>query len=151
MPIAQHLRHFYRGPAWKATRERILERDGNCCAQCGKPNGETIQTVSWKGFDGRPVMLWRATGSPWWVWFNGRRNRLADMDKFFEGTAWRRDVRSIHNVISVCHLNHVSGDDRDENLKSLCSWCHLNWDALHHRETRARNKDRSRPLLEAAR
>lgn len=48
------------------------------------------------------------------------------------------------------HLNHVSGDDRDENLKALCQWCHLQYDKLQHHETRATRKDSARPLLQEA-
>jgi len=41
----------------------------------------------------------------------------------------------------------VPGDDRDENLKAYCQWCHLNYDREHHRATRAARKDAARPLL----
>jgi hypothetical protein len=50
-------------------------------------------------------------------------------------------------VLTVAHLNHVAGDDRDENLKALCQWCHLNYDRQHHAETRSIRKDAARPLL----
>ncbi|MGH9665551.1 MAG: hypothetical protein ACRD9L_14090 [Bryobacteraceae bacterium] len=50
-------------------------------------------------------------------------------------------------VLTIAHLNHTPGDDREENLKALCQWCHLNYDKLHHHETRAARKDRARPLL----
>lgn len=39
MPIRPDLRHFYTGPEWRATRERIRERAHDCCEQCGRPNG----------------------------------------------------------------------------------------------------------------
>ena len=55
--------------------------------------------------------------------------------------------RIIRVVLSVVHLNHVSGEDDDDNLKALCQWCHLNHDKGHHAETRAIRKDAARPLL----
>lgn len=52
-------------------------------------------------------------------------------------------------VCTVAHLNHVAGDDREENLAFLCQWCHLHYDAAHHHETRGARKDAARPLLAA--
>jgi hypothetical protein len=51
-------------------------------------------------------------------------------------------------VLTVAHLNHVPGDNRSENLKALCQWCHLNHDKEHHAESRATRKDADRPLLQ---
>ena len=56
-------------------------------------------------------------------------------------------ARRIRLVLTIAHLNHISGDDRDENLKALCQWCHLNYDKAHHAETRAIRKDAARPIL----
>jgi hypothetical protein len=39
MPIRPELRHFYRGPAWEATRARIRERAGDRCEACSRTNG----------------------------------------------------------------------------------------------------------------
>lgn len=55
--------------------------------------------------------------------------------------------RPVTIQIGVAHLNHVAGDDRDENLKALCRRCHLRYDAPHHAEVRATRKDRERPIL----
>jgi len=55
--------------------------------------------------------------------------------------------RKIHVELHVAHLNHRPGDDRDENLRALCQWCHLNYDRLHHHETRATRKDGRRPII----
>jgi HNH endonuclease len=55
--------------------------------------------------------------------------------------------RVIEVVLTVAHLNHVAGDDRDENLAALCQYCHLMHDAEQHRESRATRKDSARPLL----
>jgi 5-methylcytosine-specific restriction endonuclease McrA len=55
--------------------------------------------------------------------------------------------RTVSIVLTVAHLNHTPGDDREENLMALCQWCHLNYDRLHHKETRSDRKDARRPLL----
>jgi hypothetical protein len=39
MPIRKELRHLYRGPAWLATRAKILQRCNNRCEQCGAVKG----------------------------------------------------------------------------------------------------------------
>lgn len=143
MPIRPELRHFYTGPIWWATRLRILARAGNCCEQCGKPNGKAVLTVS----GGYSFMAWTlceaSAGSsvPWRDCYGHTITRLS--------TSFQ--PRIIRVVLTIAHLNHVSGDDRDENLKALCQWCHLNYDKLHHQETRAERKDRGRPLLVVAR
>jgi 5-methylcytosine-specific restriction endonuclease McrA len=62
------------------------------------------------------------------------------------GKQWAR-ARQIRVVLTMAHLNHISGDDKDENLKMLCQWCHLNYDRLHHHQTRSTRKDARRPIL----
>lgn len=59
----------------------------------------------------------------------------------------RNYQHTIRVVITVAHLNHIAGDDRDENLAALCQWCHLIHDLSHHQRTRATRKDAARPLL----
>jgi len=55
-------------------------------------------------------------------------------------------IREVRIVLTIAHLNHKAGDDRDENLKALCQWCHLNFDAPHHKWTRSIRKDKARPM-----
>ena len=146
MPIRAELRKFY-GKEWRTvTRPRILERAENRCEQCLKPNGKVVETVTFKGAGGQPFMLWRSIRG-WWGWMNGKYSTTSATDEFFGGPGWRRRSRKVRVVLTIAHLNHVSGDDRDENLKALCQWCHLNYDLLHHKETRAARKDAARPLL----
>ena len=75
----------------------------------------------------------------------GWRNGLGEPIKMLTGR-----YRGIRVVLTVAHLNHTPGDDRDENLKALCQWCHLHHDAGHHKETRATRKDATRGLLASA-
>jgi hypothetical protein len=138
MPIRPDLRKFY-GVTWrKVTRPRILARAGNKCEQCRVPNNTDV---------------WRANGGCWLEirasWNDGviRIWRNSHGGPITPPAGPRRDVRI---VLTVAHLNHTSGDDRDDNLKALCQWCHLNYDAPHHRETRATRKDAARPLIAIA-
>lgn len=39
-------------------------------------------------------------------------------------------------TLTVAHLNHTPEDCRPENLKAMCSKCHLRYDAQHHAKTR---------------
>ena len=152
MPIRPDLRPFYRGPAWRATRERIRERATDRCEQCGKPNHRRLWVVS--------IVDVKAYFEPWQAWSlvkgDGQRWILCVTGRPFRplsgGQTWRlrgaewKLARRIRVICNVAHLNHTSGDDRDENLKFLCQWCHLNYDKLHHRETRATRKDAARPI-----
>ena len=150
MPIRAEFRNFYRGPAWLATRKRILGRARNRCEQCGKPNHTRVFVLSERvikpGVLGiERIQLWLAVeGGRIWrdCWGKQRRDiRWSNV----EGCAAL--PRSIYVCCTVAHLNHIPGDDREENLRLLCGWCHLNYDKLHHRNTRCARKDAVRPIL----
>jgi hypothetical protein len=129
MPIRPEFRHFYRGPAWLATRARILARARNKCEQCKAPNRELVgraENGMWRLLD---------TGAAW------HRNN-GNVTTFYPAIG-----REVRIVLTIAHLNHTPGDDRDENLKALCQWCHLNYDARKHKESRSTRKDAARPLL----
>jgi hypothetical protein len=138
MPIRPELRHFY-GREWREkTRPRILARAGGRCEHCGKPNHRRVWVIS------------LSPGSQYWTLTKSRQawhycNLAGGSGNFllFDWSAARR----IRVVLTIAHLNHQAGDDRDENLKALCQWCHLNHDKEHHRETRAARKDGARPLF----
>ena len=141
MPIKPEFRKFYRGPEWQAVRARIRERAGDCCEQCGLGNGWLALRVSGYWWD---IARYR--------WRSPDKSELLTRRQMREMCALHRRLRRrwVHIVCTVAHLNHVPGDDRDENLKFLCQWCHLNYDKLHHRETRQIRKDAARPLLQEA-
>ncbi len=146
MPIRPELRHHYSGRAWRETRTRILARAKQRCEQCGKPNAcrvftlTGVESVTDQAF---PFMFWTKFGLKAWRDSAGQRVPAGAI-------LWRGLPRPVYVVLTVAHLNHVAGDDRDENLKALCQWCHLNYDKLHHAETRASRKDAARPLLKEA-
>jgi hypothetical protein len=147
MPTRKEFRHFYTGKEWQATRQRILERAGYKCEQCGKPDREVVETITGRGLSiygagGRPEMYWRSVSCSWRTWLGIRAIALTGFP--------RKKIRTIRVVLSVCHVNHVSGDDRDGNLRAWCQWCHLHFDQGKHKETRAIRKDAKRPLMQAS-
>jgi hypothetical protein len=144
MPIRADLRQFY-GREWvTVTRPRILARAGDKCEQCGKPNHAQVDTLT-EAYDRMPrvrvyVMYWKRPRMKRWYSHRGELVR--------PGTPHRASpARQIRVVLTVAHLNHTPGDDRDENLAALCQWCHLIYDLLQHRESRQARKDKARPLL----
>jgi hypothetical protein len=141
MPIRKELRKFY-GRVWrKFTRPRILARAGNCCENCGKPNHAAVYTRTGKE-PGRYLMEWKLTVSDSQLWCLHSVEGSASGNDF-------KPSRAIAVVLTVAHLNHTPGDDRDENLTALCQWCHLILDIEHHHRTRAERKDAARPILQA--
>lgn len=80
----------------------------------------------------------------WWSFFETRwRDHfgcVSSPPRFYHAE------RRVRIILTVAHLNHRPGDDRDENLKALCQWCHLNYDKLHHKETRSMRKDARTPI-----
>jgi hypothetical protein len=155
MPIRPELRKFY-GRQWReVTRPRILERADNRCENCGVPNHKLVQRAAGWWCQQEQACLYCSTrGSGWlrstgpvctchgfWVTPSGKVTEVP-------ATNFQPAIRRwVGIVLTVAHLNHTSGDDRDANLKALCQWCHLNWDRLHHLESRTARKDAARPLL----
>ena len=147
MPIRREFRKFY-DRTWRTEiRPRILARAQNRCEQCGKPNHRTVWV--WSGSAGQ---YWTAVkGAKRQVWYyccsGGWRTAPKGSGSFWlSGRQWAI-AREIRVILQVAHLNHVPGDDRDENLRAFCGWCHTNYDKLQHKQTRASRKDLARPLL----
>lgn len=147
MPIKKELRHFY-DRVWRTvTRPRILARAGNCCERCRKPNHAHVETYTDSQRELRTgrkeyFMFWRdasAKEPPPWIAHNGKAAAFMPLNLGIN--------RIVKVVLTVAHLNHISGDDRDENLAALCQWCHLTHDLTHHQKSREARKDAARPLL----
>jgi hypothetical protein len=140
VPIRADLRHYY-GRDWRiVVRPRILARAENRCEQCGVPNHTKVKRI--RGF-------WLEEGASWAFGAFRRWRTPAGGDWHKEGDPAGR-VRVVRIVLTIAHLNHKAGDDRDENLRAWCQWCHLHHDAVHHAESRAIRKDAARPLLAKA-
>ena len=140
MPIRPEFREFY-GREWRTVvRPAILRRAGYKCEQCQKPNHAHVWV--WSGPSGQYWTRVKGDGQLWHYCAlgGGTGNFRLIRDQ------WNQ-ARQIRVVLTIAHLNHTPGDDRPENLMALCQWCHLNYDKVHHRETRATRKDRSRELL----
>lgn len=148
MPIRPELRKFYT-KIWRTeTRPRILLRAQNRCEFCQVLNHASILRAGghWTPLDERAEIFawWFLNPDPkppevYWTDHNGAIER----HRFPRGIC-----RAVTVVLTIAHLNHTPGDDRDENLKALCQWCHLNYDKDHRRVTRSERKDQARPLFE---
>ncbi len=143
MPIRPELRHFY-GREWRTVvRPRILARAENKCELCRAPNHkDVLRAFAWWTIGDRAAIEYKHRADrplTKLVWRCEKAEQFACFPR--ESTRW------VRIVLTVAHLNHQAGDDRDENLKALCQWCHLNYDKEHHAETRATRKDGARPLL----
>jgi len=154
MPIRPELREYY-GKEWRTViRPRVLKRAGGQfdgkgqylggakCEQSGKPDRKLVDVKSGAG-----SMLWRLTIMGWGRWTRDDRKSFSAW--IVRGLPWR--PRTVQCILTVAHLDHNPRDNQDSNLKALCQWCHLNYDRLHHKETRCEHKDASRPLLQEAR
>jgi hypothetical protein len=143
MPIRPELRHYYRGPDWRRTRQTILDRAKHKCEQCHKPNHIRVFTFTQVLQFGRTgprirQMYWIAPGSKVWRDHQGKIERKVKFPAL---------PRQVYVMLHVSHKNHQPGDDRPENLQALCQWCHFNHDQARHHETRASRKDQARPLF----
>ena len=144
MPIRPDLRQHY-GSVWQSVRARVLERAGGKFDKKGKYLGgakcEQCQVPDQQRAERGPGGLWKSLLVGERSLWRDARGELTDILPCYPR------VRIVRIVLTVAHLNHVAGDDRDKNLKALCQWCHLNYDAEHHKESRKVRKDKGRPLL----
>lgn len=145
MPIPALIRRlFYSNRSgWPEIRYRILERARHHCERCGKPNAKVVWTLPGGIWLCRKWERWRAPGS-----------LLVDLRPPLDrgvfvgvGDFDCSRLKPVFIVLTIAHLNHKPGDDRDENLAAWCQWCHLDYDLGKHADTRKERKDRARPLL----
>lgn len=110
-------------PNWKEISDRIRNEAGQCCEECGIPNGHLVIRSSIDPADWLDLMSWEGV-------------RWSHLDEY--------QGKPITVRLTVAHLNHDTTDNRDENLKALCQRCHLLYDlpvhVEHARATRLRNK-----------
>lgn len=151
MPIRKELRRKFYGREWrKVIRPRILARAEDRCEHCGKPNGATVFTRSGRN-GGHYWMHWKPEAGHYWLrpWCVHSASYVGErtINRWGQENTQRNYEHKIRVVVTIAHLNHTPGDDRDENLAALCQWCHLMHDKDHHRDSRADRKDAARPLL----
>lgn len=109
---------------WEEIAATVKNQANWTCQQCGKPC--------------------RRPGMSWWEFVES----LGDSkwyDQTFEEIS--NDIgesgiveKKQRFTLTVSHKNHIPLDCRRENLKALCSTCHLRFDAPHHAQTRRTNK-----------
>lgn len=147
MPIRPEYRHLYRGAAWKDTRRRILERAGNRCEACGKPDRGLIYTYTWQSRAQKFGAVKRYHMA--WILADGGKEWRDQDGAVCKAPLMRGLPRKVKVNLGVAHLDNNPLNNADENLKALCSWNHLRADDIFHRGTRSTRKDKRRPLLAA--
>jgi len=50
-------------------------------------------------------------------------------------------------VLTIAHLDHNINNNDYNNLKALCQRCHLNYDKVHHKESRRKTRFKNQPEL----
>ncbi len=160
MPIRPDLRQFYTPAAgWPAVRSRTLERAGGKfdergkylggakCEQCGKPDRESVETVT-RPYGDSTAMFWRVAGTDWQGIIGGRKMFVAT--SHFSAPYFAGRTRIVAVVLTCAHLDHNSANNAPDNVFAWCQWCHLHHDAPQHKLTRCVRKDAARPLLQEA-
>ena len=77
-----------------------------------------------------------------------RRRHCKKPEETWEEFAVRLDAsqleelsqKKIRFVLTVAHLDHDTSRNDFDNLKALCSVCHLRYDAKYHAETRKKKR-----------
>lgn len=114
-------------PNWKSEIvPRILKRAENKCEVCGLENGERVRSYNI------------------FVRMKGRYKLKAFWDRQYEDgegiqddTNWIRKEPFVHSfkwvgvVLTIAHLDHdeKNHEVKDDRLKAMCQYCHLNYDA----------------------
>jgi hypothetical protein len=140
MPIPKALRHLYFGKEVRAWRETLIQRSGDKCELCGKPNGARIQTIT--GLKALGLrMAWRLDPRRPWRDQNGKVIRRLTQLRPLQ---LLQRVGEAREIVVVCTAVH-----KDQMF--LCQWCSLRSTAstrqFHAKETRLKAKDGDKPLL----
>ncbi len=167
VPIRKDLLPLYKTAEYLAARQRVRLRAGGVfddrgkylggahCEQCGVIDRKTaLRACGWW----TPATLEATVHKMGGRFTDGRESQLKSGTIILPWTSPdgkgptplgfpRETCRWVGIILTTAHLNHVAGDDRDDNLKLLCQWCHLSTDSQHHKNTRSVRKDRERPLL----
>lgn len=113
---------------WKAIALQIKEAADWHCENCQRPCRRPGE--SWDELEQRVKNDWEV-----YVEIDTEEFGVVEVPKFNRFT------------LTVAHLNHNPMDCRRENLKALCSVCHLRYDARHHAHSRSGNQLRRRETV----
>lgn len=96
-------------PKWSLISRLIrYRRAGNCCENCGVPNGAIICRPH------RDKSIWELSH----LWKLGSTHKISRV------------------TLTVAHLDHDKTNNHFSNLKALCNRCHLVHDIKHHQWSR---------------
>lgn len=109
---------------WSEISQRIRDRAGNKCEECGVPNyqlGGRAPDGTWhKALPLGEKLLrleWPSPGSFWWC----------------EGYD-AAHLRIVRIVLTVAHLDHQPENCSDDNLRCWCQRCHNRYDMAERRK-----------------
>ncbi len=107
---------------WKTEiTPRIKKRSGDKCEVCGLKNHSKIFSVNLKIQDSKDGRYKNKT-----FWLSDFRDvkRLMTFHNI-------HTYKIVQVVLTVGHINHdeTNWDIMDKDLKHMCQWCHLNYDA----------------------
>ena len=134
MPISAANMRLYPGggthsPEWREIRERIQERAGDRCEQCGVDN----HAIGYRQ-DGRFVMVPTAAL---------KHKTLSDVTGI-KPPLLSLDPKLIRIVCTTAHVDGQLTDHSDENLRFWCQYCHLRHDRDQHLASRKARRDAER-------
>ncbi|CAD5984941.1 HNH endonuclease [Planktothrix tepida] len=113
---------------WRAIALQVKEAADWTCQNCDRPCRHPGET--WDELEKRVENNWEV-----YVEIDTKEFGVVEVSKFNRFT------------LTVSHLNHNPMDCRPENLRALCSVCHLKYDARHHARSRSGNKLRRREAV----
>jgi hypothetical protein len=143
MPIKPENRHHYTGKAWKEARQRALERAGNRCLWCRKPNGTVIRQMVY----------------PWYAWLDTSgeapvcrdEKGVASLDPVVAELLMRAYGYEVRIVLTTAHYPDPNPENiGDDNLCSLCQRCHLRTDHQQHVENARKTRQAKRATVQPA-
>ena len=108
-------------PNWKTEIvPRILLRADNRCEICGLENKSIVYGLKFQIQTGSERRYGIRT-----IWFRDIRD-AEKVENIARGLIYRVQV-----ILTVAHLDHdeLNHDVKDERLKAMCQYCHLNYDA----------------------
>lgn len=106
---------------WEEIALKVKEDSGWVCEECLRPcrrTGESIPDFIEK--------VWEDGAVYYGDWWEGRGGAMKnDLYELVEAAPQRF-------TLTVAHLDHNPANCAPENLRALCSVCHLRYDAAHH-------------------
>lgn len=118
---------------WKQIALAVKETAGWACQQCGRPCRKP--GVIWGDFCNYLLEADHGALSHWYL-------ETYDEVVYEESGEHTHIEKPQRFTLTVAHLNHNESDCSPDNLKALCSGCHLRYDAGHHAKNAAATRKR---------